>query len=116
MYSDAKHLYEEGQYADAETAFNFVVEILELGPRDNFHHTREYLKKCKQMLKKEVAETGERAKRGGHIAASDSDRDRVLHYYTIRYPLGISQKVRMLTCKTPLHNTRTEMEILWISP
>jgi len=78
VYSDAKHLYEEGQYADAETAFNFVVEVMELGPRDNFHHTREYLKKCKQMLKKEGAEL---------------DGDRVLHYYTTRYPLGISQKV-----------------------
>jgi hypothetical protein len=114
VYDDAKHLYEEGQYVHAETAFNFVLEIMELGPKDNFHHTREYLKKCKQMLKKEAAAAEELAKREGHVIASDQHR--VLHYYTTRLPLGISQKVRLPTCKTPLHNTRTDTGRLCMSP
>ena len=45
MYHDAKSLFEDDKFSEAETAFNFVVEILHLGKTQNFHHTREYLAK-----------------------------------------------------------------------
>jgi outer membrane protein assembly factor BamD (BamD/ComL family) len=100
VYNDAKHLYEEGQYADAEIAFNYVIEIMELGPGENFHHTREYLKKCKQMRRKEALSEEELAQEEGNIDTSDGKK--ILHYYTSRYPLGISQKVSLLSHSTLL--------------
>ena len=100
VYNDAKHLYEEGQYADAEVALNFVIEIMELGPGENFHHTREYLKKCSQKLRNESL-SEELAQEEGNIDASDGKK--LLHYYTARYPLGISGKVHLLSCTTLLH-------------
>ena len=91
VYNDAKHLCEMGSYAEGEIALNFVVEILQLGPKENFHHTREYLAKCKHMLRKESDYNQLLAQEEGNI--EESDKQKLSHYYSIRYGLGVQSKV-----------------------
>ena len=117
VYDDAKRLFDRGLYAEAQTAFRFVVEIARLGDAGNFHHTREYLAKCRHMLQKKARDAGddtERAApatapgchRGGRaavlsagqhaIAAQTSagfpDKQALTHYHTRQHPAGVKAR------------------------